>query len=189
MVVTEQEYHRIALADREGKWELDCGRLRSKPPMTTWHNCTAWLLGVELQNQLGRARYEVRVDAGRTRRSPSYYYIPDVIVIPIDSVRRGLADTFALEAYAEPLPLIVEVWSPSTGDYDVDSKLPEYQRRGDLEIWRIHPYDRTLTAWVRQDDGSYSETLYRGGIVRPAALPDVSIDLDAHFLVPGAETN
>jgi Uma2 family endonuclease len=145
------------------------------------------LLGVELQVQLGRDRFEVRVDAGRTCRSPSHYYIPDVIVIPIDSVRRGLAETYALEAYAEPLPLIVEVWSPSTDDYDVDSKLPEYQRRGDLEIWRIHPYDRTLIAWVRQDDGSYSEALYRGGIVRPVALPNVAIGLDALFQAPGPE--
>jgi Uma2 family endonuclease len=44
-----------------------------------------------------------------------------------------------LELYVEPLPLVVEVWSPSTGQYDVDEKLPEYQRRGDLEIWRFHP--------------------------------------------------
>ncbi|MGH2598887.1 MAG: Uma2 family endonuclease [Dehalococcoidia bacterium] len=184
MSVSEQEYRRIALADREGKWELDCGLLRSKPPMTTWHNRTAWFLGVELQNQLGRTRYEVRVDAGRTRRSPSHYYIPDVIVIPIDAVRRGLSDTFALEAYAEPLPLVVEVWSPSTGDYDIDKKLPEYRRRGDLEVWRIHPYEHTLTAWVRQADGTYLETVYRGGVVHPSALPGISIDLDALFAEP-----
>jgi len=184
MIVSEEEYHRIALAEPAMKWELDCGRLRSKPPMTTWHNRTAWVLGFRLQEQLGFDQYEVRVDAGRTRRSPSHYYIPDVIVMPLAAVRRGLADTYALEAYAEPLPLVVEVWSPSTGDYDVDEKLPEYQRRGDLEIWRIHPYERTLIAWVRQPDGSYVETLHRGGVVRPAALPGVAIDLDALFGVP-----
>ncbi len=185
MVVSEQEYRRIALAEPDMKWELDCGRLRSKPPMTTWHNRTAWFLGVDLQNQLGRDRYEVRVDAGRTQRSPSQYFIPDVMVIPLDYVRRGLAETYELEAYPDPLPLVVEVWSPSTGGYDVDTKLPEYQRRGDLEIWRIHPYERTLIAWVRQPDGSYAEALYRGGIVRPAALPGVAIDLDALFRAPG----
>jgi Uma2 family endonuclease len=184
MVVSEQEYHRIALEDREGKWELDCGRLRSKPPMTTWHNHVSWVLGFRIQEQLGFDQHEVRVDAGRIRRSPSHYYIPDVIVSPIEAVRLGLADTFALEAYAQPLPLIVGVWSPSTGDYDVDDKLPEYQRRGDLEIWRVHPYERTLISWVRQPDGSYLEMLYRGGIVRPAALPGVAIDLDALFRAP-----
>jgi Uma2 family endonuclease len=87
----------------------------------------------------------------------------------------------AVEAYAEPLPLIVEVWSPSTGDYDVDSKLPEYRRRGDLEIWRIHPYEHTLTTWRRQPDGRYTETLYTSGSVQPASLPGVTIDLASLF--------
>ncbi len=76
---------------------------------------------------------------------------------------------------------MVEVWSPATGEYDINAKLPEYQRRGDLEIWRIHPYDRTLTAWRQQPDGSYVESLYTGGTVRPVALPNVAIDLDALF--------
>lgn len=60
-------------------------------------------------------------------------------------------------------------------------RLPEYQRRGDLEIWFIHPYDRTLTSWHRQTDGSYRESLRRSGIVQPIALPGVSVDLDALF--------
>jgi Uma2 family endonuclease len=54
-----------------------------------------------------------------------------------------------LEIYDEPLPLVAEVWSPSTGGYDVLAKLPEYRRRGDTEIWLLHPYERTLTAWRR----------------------------------------
>jgi Uma2 family endonuclease len=76
---------------------------------------------------------------------------------------------------------VVEVWSPSTGDYDVDAKLPVYQQRGDLEIWRIHPYERTLTAWRRQPNGSYQETIHREGVVKPAALPGVAIDLGPLF--------
>jgi Uma2 family endonuclease len=76
------------------------------------------------------------------------------------------------------LPLIVEVWSPSTGDYDFDAKVPIYQQRGDLEIWCIHPYERTLTAWRRQPEGSYEETMYRDGTITPVALPAVTIDLD-----------
>ena len=86
-----------------------------------------------------------------------------------------------LEVYQVPLPLVIEVWSRSTGTYDVDDKLPEYQRRGDLEIWRLQPYERALTAWRRQPDGSYTETVYSGGSVRPGALPGVAIDLDALF--------
>jgi Uma2 family endonuclease len=103
------------------------------------------------------------------------------MVIPSAMEQRQRGGPGHLEVYAEPLPLVVEVWSPSTGDYDVDGKLPEYQQRGDLEIWRIHPYERTLTRWVRRPDGSYSESVQRGGTVAPAALPGVTIDLDALF--------
>jgi hypothetical protein len=47
-----------------------------------------------------------------------------------------------------------------------------------LEIRRIHPYERTLTSWQRQPDGSYQEAMHRGGSVRPSGLPGVTIDLD-----------
>ena len=104
------------------------------------------------------------------------------MVIPTALMRARWAEApTAVEAYEAPLPLVVEVWSPSTEEYDVDSKLPEYQRRGDLEIWRIHPHEKTLIAWQRQADGSYRESFVKGGSVRPVALPGVSIDLDALF--------
>ena len=76
---------------------------------------------------------------------------------------------------------MVEVWSRSTGEYDVNTKFPEYKRRGDREIWRLHPYERTLTSWRQQPDGSYTETRFTGGIVHPVALPGVAVDLDALF--------
>jgi Uma2 family endonuclease len=76
---------------------------------------------------------------------------------------------------------VVEVWSPSTGGYDIDAKIPEYRRRGDLEIWRLHPFEKTLAAWRRQPDGSYTELILQGGTVQAVALPNVTIDLDALF--------
>jgi Uma2 family endonuclease len=79
------------------------------------------------------------------------------------------------------MPFVAEVWSPSTGRYDVDTKLPAYQRRGDREIWRLHPYERTLSVWQRQPDGSYREFIHHGGLVPVASLPGVAIDLDALF--------
>jgi len=83
-----------------------------------------------------------------------------------------------LAIFSGPLPLVVEVWSSSTGDYDVDAKVPVYQQRGDLEIWRIHPYAPTLTSWQRQLDGSYQETVHRGGSVAPIGLPGVTSALN-----------
>jgi Uma2 family endonuclease len=149
--------------------------------MTARHNYVGFELAFRLRQQLDPSRYQVRHNSGHVRRTSENYYIPDVLVVPTDLVRPLLDRRDVLEAYDAPLPLVVEMWSPSTGDYDVDSKLPEYQRRGDLEIWRVHPFDRTLTAWQRQSDGSYTETLYTGGEVRPIGLPGVVIDLDTLF--------
>jgi len=179
MRVTEADYLRIALADPDGKWELVCGEPRRKPGMTTRHNRVAWALGVALTNQLDLEKYDVRVEAAHVRRTSENYFIPDVIVFPAELADRIDDRDDVLEAYTEPMLLVVEIWSRSTGDYDVRTKLPEYQRRGDREIWLIHPYERWLRAWRLQPDGSYAETLYHGGIVQPVTLPDVSIDLDA----------
>ena len=118
---------------------------------------------------------------GRVRRPGATYFIPDVFVVPTAYVTPLLDQQDVLEVYDQPLPLVVEVWSRSTGDYDVEEKLAVYQQRGDLEIWRIHPYERTLTIWRRLPDGRYEETLHREGIVRPTALPGVEIDLAALF--------
>jgi Uma2 family endonuclease len=86
-----------------------------------------------------------------------------------------------LEVHQEPLPLVVEVWLPSTGEEDRTEKLPGYQARGDAEIWLLRPQERTLIAAVREPDGSYTEQVYHGGVIRPRALPDATIDLDELF--------
>jgi len=175
-----EDYERFVLSGAEGAWELHDGLLREKPGMGWEHGVIPVLLGHLLLLQLDRTQFQVVTEL-RVRRPRATVFLPDLMVIPTSLGRafRGRPGTLAI--FADPLPLIVEAWSPSTGDYDTDAKLPVYQQRGDLEIWRIHPYERTLTAWVRQPDGSYQETLYREGSVSPAALPRVTIDLDALF--------
>jgi Uma2 family endonuclease len=157
--------------------------LRRKPGMTYEHNYAMGELFYALRHQLDLSQFEVRTNAGHVSRSPQNYYIPDVFVLPSE-LTEALRGRRVLETYAAPLPLVVEIWSPSTGDYDVETKLPEYQRRGDQEVWRLHPYERSLTAWRRQPDGSYTEHVQQGGTIQPIALPGVTIDLDALFGSP-----
>ena len=103
-------------------------------------------------------------------------------MIPREIQRKKLRESpRQLEVYDEPMALVVEVWSPSTGAYDVEEKLREYQLRRDREIWRLHPYDRQLTAWPVEAGGAYDEAVYRAGEVRPAALRNVSIELETLF--------
>ncbi len=179
--ITNETYERLALAEPDRKWELRDGYLREKPGMTAAHNVIAFYLGHMLASQLDRSLYQVRVEAGRVRRPGATYFIPDVFVVPNAAVTPLLAQRDMLEVYDQPLPLVVEVWSRSTGDYDVESKLAVYQQRGDDEMWLIHPYERTLTAWRRQPDGRYDEMVYREGVVRVTALPGVEADLAALF--------
>ena len=156
MPVSERTFQQLALEDPEGHWELYCGRLRRKPGMTFAHNHAGVWLTVQLAQQLDRRRFDVRSNAGHVRRSPENYFIPDVFVIPLELAEPFRERRDVLEWYDAPLPLVVE-------------------------IWLIHPFDRTLTAWRRQPDGSYVESHYTGGTVQPVALPDVTIDLDTLF--------
>ena len=181
MPVTQETYQRVVLEDPEGRWELHRGRLREKPAMSYGHNRALVELAHQLLSQLDKREFEVGINTLRTRRADETYNIPDVAVVPVSLASRFRASRHALEVYDAPLPLVVEVWSPSTGDYDVDAKLPEYMRRGDREIWRLHPFERSLRVWQRRADGGYDEMVNHGGRIAPASLPGVSIDLDALF--------
>lgn len=177
--ISEQEYENLVLSG-ETDWELHDGRLVEKPGMTWEHLDVATELVHALRNQLDRAEYRV-FGEGRVRRERSTIFKPDVMVVPTDYGRNLRGQRGTLAVFSDPLPLVVEIWSISTGDYDIDTKIPVYRQRGDYEIWRIHPYDQTLTRWIRQADGSYREVVHRGGIVALAALPGIAIDLDALF--------
>lgn len=181
MPVSEQTYQCVALEDSDGQWELDGGRLREKQGMSAAHNDVMAYLGVMLGAQLNRDEHRIRINAGRVRQSPHNYFIPDVCIVPTSLFEQLRGQPGRLESYSEPLPLVVEIWSPSTGDYDLVRKLPAYQRRGDLEIWFIHPFDRTVRIWRRQANDSYSETIIRNGHLELIALPGVTIDLDRLF--------
>lgn len=183
MPVSDATYSALVLEDRESKWELVCGRLRRKPDMTARHNELPRALLAVLLPQLPRRDYSISDGTARLRISTGTYYVPDLCVIPRAMVHEAEANRpTEAEIYEEPVPLVVEVWSPSTGEYDVDTKLREYQLRKDREIWRIHPIERTLTRWVLRGDGSYREDVIRHGIVELVAIPGVTIELSLLWL-------
>ena len=180
MAVSYATYERVALEDDGAIWELVCGRLREKPGMTQDHNRRSSRLMAQLVHQLDELTFEVRMNAPSLKVSSGTYFVPDIVVIPADMPSAGARDT-SLEMYERPVPFVAEVWSPSTGDYDVETKLAQYQERGDLEIWRVHPIDREVTVWRRQPDGSYRESRYASGSVPVESLPGVDIHLGRLF--------
>jgi len=180
MPVREETYERLALEDIEGQWEFVCGRPRQKPGMTMEHNSAARRLGRMLSSQLNEDEHEVSMNSARLVLPNGNRYVPDVVVLPVAAMG-PLEGTGRLEAYSVPIPFVAEVWSPSTGEYDVEAKFPGYRARGDLEIWRVHPYEQTVVAWRRQADGSYAESRYSSGIVTVESLPGVTVDLGRLF--------
>ncbi len=177
--MSEKAYREFVLSGVEGAWELHDGRLVEKSGMSWKHGGIVTRLIVMFDQQLDQAEHQVFTEL-RVRRPAATVFLPDLMIVPT-SYGEAIRDLPVLAIFSDPLPLVVEVWSASTGDYDIDAKLPVYQQRGDREIWRIHPYERTLTSWQRQADGSYQEVIHRGGTVAPIALPGVTIDLDILF--------
>lgn len=177
MVVSFATYERVALEDSDAIWELVCGHLREKEPMTQAHNSLASRLVAQLARQLSEDDFEVRMNAPAVYVREGTYLVTDVAVVP----QLGLTADKHLEAYRGPLPFVAEVWSPSTGDRDIDTKIPEYRHRGDLEIWQIHTRDRSVTVSQRRHDGLYEESAHRAGTVSLASMPGVSISIDRLF--------
>lgn len=177
--MTEQEYERFVRTGVDGAWELHNGVLLEKPGLSWDHGRIIHRLARQLLPQLDE-EHEVRFNEGRVRKPNDTIFIPDLLVVP-GAYGWDFAGRPILAIFSGPLPLVVEVWSPSTGTYDVDTKVPIYQQRGDQEIWRLHAFETTLRNWVRQPDGTYHESLHRDGIVPLSALPGVAIDLDRLF--------
>jgi Uma2 family endonuclease len=183
--VREETYRLVAMEDPERQWELHDGLLREKPGMGMGHNDVMMYLAIDLAPQLDASKFRLRANSARLRLPSGSYYIPDLVVIPTEYVLKFADRPDDLEYYDGPVPLLGELWSRSTGNYDVNTKLPNYQKRGDLEIWRLQPYEHRLTTWRRQPDGTYQASDHLGGIIQPIGLPGVEIDLDTLFDVRG----
>jgi Uma2 family endonuclease len=141
--MSEQDYERFVMAGAEGALELHDGVLVEKPAVTWDHGRIITRLARQLLPQLDEAEHDVRFNEGRGRKPDDTIYIPDLLIVPT-AYGRDFAGRPVLAIFSGPLPLVVEVWSASTGDYDVDTKVPVYQQRGDREIWRLHALEKTL---------------------------------------------
>ncbi len=183
MALTSNPISAATLEELDGSWEIFQGKLRKKPSMSVGHNRISRKLVRLLDRQLSPREFEILHNDGRTGLADGDSYIPDVAIVPIELLDAFEGNPRRFETYSSSLPLVVEIWSPSTGKYDIDAKLPGYQKRGDLEIWRIHPFDRTVKIWRRQTDGANLETIEQSRIISLHALPEVRIDLDDLFRI------
>ena len=124
--LTPDAYLELAGNDPDGFWEIWDGEPREKPGMSVEHSRDSFELGFLLRLRIDPAVWEVRVQAPRDQWAERNAFIPDVAIVP-----RALADEQAnqprrLEVYNVPLPLVIEVWARSTGEYDLAVKLADH---------------------------------------------------------------
>lgn len=86
--------------------------------------------------------------------NPAIELQPDVLV--------GKLDEFTERDLPKPPVLVIEVLSPSTALYDLNTKKAVYQRLGVASYWVIDPKAVTLTVWELSADG-YLETVTVSG--------------------------
>lgn len=165
-------FERLAVYAEYLRAELWDGVLVEKPVMSPRHGDVVVELAFALQSQIERARARVRIDHAKLAILGGNYVIPDLALIPTSA----LTNPDDADLYHGPVLFVAEVWSPTTGGYDSADNVPGYMARGDAEIWRIHPVERTVTRWVREPDGEYAESVVTGGRIVLAALPEVEID-------------
>jgi Uma2 family endonuclease len=140
--------------------------------MTTKHADTGRNLVHMLAQQVNWREFSVDKEGPNLRVPNGNYRIPDVCVIPRELIRqRKQTPSPRLEVFDEPMPLVVEVWSPSTGGHDSQKKVQEYQERGDRECWLIHPDQRPRSALRRQPAGPNAATLNTEGFVPVRPCP------------------
>lgn len=169
-------YERLAADPQFKLVELHDGIPVEKPGMSFGHGKLIRRLSVAIGGQLDEERFTCRFNHGKLAVLDASYFIPDVMVLPVPEAD---IDDARGEIYRIPASLVIEIWSPSTGQYDQEEKLPGYMLRGDREIWLVHPHERSVTRWIRRDDAGYERTVLTGGVVTPVDLPDLTVDLDA----------
>jgi len=81
---------------------------------------------------------------------------PDILVVPADY--DGPADA---PMEASPL-LVIEILSPSTALYDLNTKFKRYERAGIPSYWVVDPLGGRLIVWELRE-GAYVEVLDRAG--------------------------
>ena len=107
--------------------------------------------------QLDQRLCRVNVNGGA--RLSTQLLHPDVVVIPLQTRRHSKKST-GVQCLRRPLPLVVEVWSP-TGRTTLRRSCRAIGSVGDAEIWFIHSL-RDIDRLAETADGSYAEETLGG---------------------------
>jgi Uma2 family endonuclease len=160
------------------------------PPPIKKHVYLIRKLSRVLDRQLDDSEYEVfsQQPGLGVERIPLTYRIPDLMVFRIEALRRDCVETAANDPYIWTVPeLIVECLSPSNRKGSVQALLADYAHIGAPEVWLLDPGPPRFTSY-RNESGTLRQSLAtEGGLVTPARLPDVKVDLTELWAAFGRE--
>ena len=153
---TPEEY--FALEDRsEVRHEYFEGEVFAMAGASKAHNLLVQNALISLRNALRARGCQVFVENVRLEaKKNSYYTYPDVVV-SCDPADRH--DPYLVR---QPV-LIVEILSPSTGDYDRTTKFENYQKMPSLRHYILISQSAWIVEWFRRDEaGQWIYTLLTG---------------------------
>jgi Uma2 family endonuclease len=177
-LLTVDAYHRmgeVGIFAPDERVELIEGEIVERAPIGSKHSGMVTLLNQLLVRSVGeRALISVQ---NPVRLSNISEPEPDFAVL------KTRADYYqSAIPRPEDVLLVVEVAEASLA-YDRKVKLPLYAVRGIPEVWIIDVVNRMFSMYSEPTSGTYAkaETTDRPGVVRLAALPDVTVDLTRLF--------
>lgn len=133
------------------------------------------------QDVRGEIEYQLRAHVHRTRcgwvgsevdvrLSARLVYRPDLLFI------NGKSHPRRPKRIDFPPDLVVEVLSPSTTAFDLETKRTDYEGKGVLEYWIVDPKDGAIT-FFRLERGRYLEVKPVRGKFASKAVPGFRLDL------------
>jgi Uma2 family endonuclease len=153
--------------------EVVNGEIRIMPPPKWKHSEIVENLQYQLQAQLDRDAYRVKVsDFGLIiRKSPLTSRIPDLAVFQRGSIVEE-------DGYIHSAPqLVAEVLSPANTRREREEKLADYASIAVPEVWVISPEARTVEVLILEDGFLRSTQILASGSLTPKLFPQVSVDI------------
>jgi len=167
--MTAAEY--LALPDDGYQYELIDGVVLMSPSPDFGHPNTRAELLTLLRNYLRGRGLGVAVADTDVTLDGDVVYRPDILFVRAANIPPG---TRRLDQRPD---LVVEVLSPGTQVYDLNTKRRDYQRAGIPEYWIVDYANRSIR-FLRLKDGRYEDVTPSGGEFQSAAVPGFMLRID-----------
>jgi Uma2 family endonuclease len=162
----------LALPDDGFRYELIDGVVVMTPSPDFDHQDVRGEIEYQLRAYVRKSRCGWVGSEVDVRMSAKVVYRPDLLFIGRkDHPRRPKRIDFAPD-------LVVEVLSPSTTAFDLETKRNDYEKKGVLEYWIVDPQDGSVR-FLRLERGRYVEVKAVRDRFASKAVPGFKLDLKA----------